>query len=192
MRTGGSQMTRVRMRASRALVVFTAFSLIIVLLATTKNRKVPAAPLRPANVLLISNTPTTRPTTAPTAAPIVAIAPTTQPSTRPIVIELPPPAPILTPLMEARGKVISDPLSTRRILSDELQVGHLNPAEQDEARELLAKANEQLVFSRRVFRDDSLVTTHTIQPGDRLLKIALGFNITPELLMHINPIKDPK
>jgi len=180
------------MRASRALVVFTAFSLIIVLLATTKNRKVPAAPLRPANVLLISNTPATRPTTAPTAAPIVAIAPTTQPSTRPIVIELPPPAPILTPLMEARGKLISDPLSTRRILSDELQVGHFNPAEQDEARELLAKANEQLVFSRRVFRDDPLVTTHTIQPGDRLLKIALGFNITPELLMHINPIKDPK
>ena len=131
-------MTRVRMRASRALVVFTAFSLTIVLLATTRNRKVPAAPLRPAKVLLISNTPTTLPTTAP----VVAIAPTTLPSTRPIVIDLPPP--IITPLMEARSKLASDPLSTRRILSDELLAGRLNPTEQDEARQLLTRHLREL------------------------------------------------
>ena len=145
-------MTRVRMRASRALVVFTAFSLIIVLLATTKNRKVPTAPVRAANVLLISNTPATRPTTAPTAAPVVAVAPTTLPSTRPIVIDVPPPAPIITPLMEARGKLASDPLSTRRILSDELLVGHLNPVEQDDARpQLLHRSVDR--EARRIVRD---------------------------------------
>src|SRR6185503_9484486 len=106
-------MTRVRMRASRALVLFLTLSLIIVIVVA-KGRK-PATPLPTGKLLpatpaalnsdhpkpllvLASNVtpspaaPTTLPTTRPTTQPIDAIVPTTQP-----VIIAPPPQ-VTTPL----------------------------------------------------------------------------------------------
>lgn len=210
-------MTRVRMRASRTLVVFLILSLGVVLLITAKNRK-PATPLPTGRILpdaptaqtpdklapdklapnklapllvLATNiaAPTTAPTAiAPTPLPAVAVVPTTQPAPMPdIVITR-----ARTPLLDARAKLATDPLAVQRILNDELLSGHLAGPELDEARDLLGKAGEQLVFSPRPFRDDPHATTYTIQPGDRLVKIAAGFNVTSDLLSRINAISDPR
>jgi lipoprotein-anchoring transpeptidase ErfK/SrfK len=197
-------MTRARIRASRALVVFLVLSLVIVIVVA-KGRK-PAAPLANARVLpatpaamtndhprpllvLASNliAPTTLPTTLPTTQPL-ALAPTT----RPILHEPPPQVVVTPPLVEARARLADDPLATRRILSGELLAGHLSGAELDEARELLSKANEQLIFSPRVFRDDPFASAYTIQAGDRIVKIAAAYGMSPELLMRINNIPDPR
>jgi lipoprotein-anchoring transpeptidase ErfK/SrfK len=201
------------MRASRALVLFLVVSLLIVL-AVAKGRKpatpLPAGKLLPAtpaalnseahpkpllvlatNVLPTPTAPTTlpaTPTTQPTTQPIVIIAPTT----RPIVREPPSQVSIAPPLVEARGKLAGDPLAARRILNDELLAGHLSSTETDEAREILIKANEQLVFSPRAFRDDANVTTYAIQPGDKLMKIAAAYGVTWDFLARINNIADAR
>jgi len=204
-------MSRVRMRASRALVLFLVVSLLIVL-AVAKGRK-PATPLTAGKLLpatpaalnteahpkpllvLATNVlpsapaaPTTLPTTQPTTQPIVAIAPTTHPA---IVAPLPE-VTVMGPLAEARAKLAKEPLATRRILNEELLGGRLHGAELDEARELLIKANEQLVFSPRAFRDDANVTTYAIQPGDKLMKIAALHGVTWDFLAHINNITDAR
>jgi len=195
------------MRASRALVVFLVLSLAIVLVFAKTRR--PATPLPSGRILpatptaltdphprpllvLASNliAPTTLPTTMPTTAP-VAIAPTTHPATI-----VPAPEIIVTrptsPLAEARSKLVTDPLSTRRILNEELLANHLTGTDLDEARELLIKSNEQLVFSPRAFRDDPLITSYTIQPGDRLVKIASAYAISADFLSRINGIADAR
>ncbi|HEV8293276.1 MAG TPA: hypothetical protein VGP94_15175, partial [Tepidisphaeraceae bacterium] len=133
-------MTRGRMRASRALVVFLVLSLLIVILVA-KGRK-PATPLPTGRILpntstslandhpgpllvLASNliAPTTLPTTLPTTQP-VAVAPTT----RPVAHEPPPQIEVTRPIVEARNKLATNPLSTRTILNDELLAGHLTGA----------------------------------------------------------------
>ncbi len=214
-------MTRVRMRASRTLVVFLILSLAVVLLITARNSKsapplptgriLPATPtdhppnnLAPApdklspdklSPLLVLATNLVAPTTAPTNT---AIAPTTAPAVAPAPTAPPTPIPDIvitrarTPLIDARSKLATDPLAVQRILNDELLSGHFAGPELDEARELLGKAGEQLVFSPRPYRDDPHATAYTIQPGDRLVKIAAGFNITSDLLIRINNIPDPR
>jgi len=192
------------MRASRALVVFLVLSLVIVLLVA-KSRK--GAPLPNGRILpvtalggdqpkpllvLASNViaPTTLPITLPTTQP-VAVAPTTRPA-----VIAPMPEIVITrptsPLADARTKLTTDPLATRHILNDDLVTGHLAGAELDEARELLSKASEQLVFSPRAFRDDPLVTSYTIQSGDRLMKIAAAYALSSDLLGRINGIPDAR
>src|SRR6478672_8918472 len=97
-------MTRVRMRASRALVIFLVLSLAIVLIFAKTHR--PATPLPGGRILtptqagindhhpgpllvLASNViaPTTLPTTRPTTQPL-AVAPTTQPIIAPPAPEI--------------------------------------------------------------------------------------------------------
>ena len=122
-------MTRVRMRASRALVVFLVLSLAIVLIFAKSRR--PATPLPTGHILpatptslngdhptpllvLASNliAPTTLPTTMPTTAP-VALVPTTHPG-------IAAPAPEITvtrpasPLAEARSKLSNVPASVHQ------------------------------------------------------------------------------
>src|SRR5687767_14941869 len=89
-------MTRVRMRASRALVALLILSLSIALFVTTRKKPQspnallqasPAinSPAQKPTLILASNSPlpidhpTTRPVIAPTTQPIVNLAPTTQP-----------------------------------------------------------------------------------------------------------------
>jgi lipoprotein-anchoring transpeptidase ErfK/SrfK len=206
-------MSRVRMRASRALVVFLVLSLIIVILVAKSRR--PAAPLPSAQLMaatpaspngehprpllvLASNVtaPSAGPTTLPTTQPI-AIAPTTQPlasapTTRPIVIAPAGEIVVTPPIGEARSRLANDPLAARRILNDELAAGHLSGAELEEARELLIKANEQLVFSPRVFRDDPNISTYNVQSGDKLMKIAAAYGVTWDFLARINNISDAR
>ena len=197
-------MKSVRMRASRTLVVFLVLSLIIVIFFA-KGRKpatpLPGGKLLPGTAALSSDHPkpllvlatnvlpaTAAPATQPTTQPIIAIAPTTHPA---IVAPLPE-VTVMRPLGEARSKLAADPLSTRRILNDELLAGRLSGAELDEARELLAKASEQLVFSPRAFRDDANVTTYAIQPGDKLMKIAAAYGVTWDFIARINNIADAR
>jgi len=203
---------RVRMRASRALVVFLVLSLVIVI-AVAKSRR-PAAPLPSAKLIpatpaamttdqprpllvLASNiaAPSAAPTTLPTTQPIV-IAPTTQPlalapTTRPTVFGPTTDIVVTHPLAEARGRLATDPLATRRILNEELLAGHLAGAELDEARELLIKANQQLVFSPRPFAGDPNIANYSVRSGDNLTKIAGLYALTPQFVAHINGLTDP-
>jgi hypothetical protein len=163
MRTGGSRDPRKDARQPSPRSLFTVLSLTIVISSPPRTTAAssPPLPCAPQAPPRHPNHPHHRSdNAAPTTQPIVALTPTTLPSTRPIVIDLPPPPVITTPLAEARAKLLTDPLATRRILNDELLAGHLNPAPSDEARDLLAKANEQLIFSPPPFRDDPRQRLH--------------------------------
>jgi len=117
-------MTRERMRASRALVVFLVLSLAIVLIFAKTRRPatpLPSGRLLPAtpaalndqhakSLLILASTvttPTTLPTTLPTTQPL-AIAPTTHPAIMgpapDIAVTRPP-----SPLADAHSKLTTDP-----------------------------------------------------------------------------------
>ena len=65
----------------------------------------------------------------------------------------------------------------------------LTSVEHNEVRALLQQVANETIFSKHVIDDDPLVTTYTIQSGDRLAKIAPRYGIPFEIIMRINGIK---
>jgi lipoprotein-anchoring transpeptidase ErfK/SrfK len=204
-------MNRVRMRASRALVALLIITIGVVLFATRKRAPEPnqsnssqvtqpnpnviiasnPAPL----LILASNTPlppiaapTTQPIAAPATQPLIAIAPTTRPTTQPAGELVA--APALSPLALARQKIEREPAVARRILSEQLLAGTLSSSEQEEAREMLGRCSEQMIFSKRLYKDDPTLGTYIVKPNDRLINIASAYGVTPELLARVNGIGD--
>jgi lipoprotein-anchoring transpeptidase ErfK/SrfK len=76
----------------------------------------------------------------------------------------------------------------RRVLNDALLSGKLSPADQQAAKELIAKANETLVFSTRKLPDDPWVGSYTVAVGDRPGRIASQCDLTWEFLGRINNV----
>lgn len=82
-----------------------------------------------------------------------------------------------------------DPLAARTKLAEALLSGP-EPREVPPAREELLKLCEETVFSTTVTKNDPLIDTYVIQPGDTLEKIAKAYFITDDLLTRINGIKN--
>ena len=78
----------------------------------------------------------------------------------------------------------------RRVLS-ELLLGYetdLSSADAQAIRDTLSQVNESLIFSPRVEPGDTVTEHYTIQSGDLLSKVAPRYNITYQLIEHINNI----
>lgn len=149
----------------------------------------------------------TTPTATPPTAPVPPVSPvtTSQPvATTPPVIAAPSapasPAAAGTPATQVTNSAI-DPgmqmiavgnlLEGRRLLSEQL-VGNptLSAADAQAIRDALTSANRKLVFSPEVIPGDTVSRYYTIQPGDRMVRIANQHKVTSQFLALINNI-DP-
>jgi lipoprotein-anchoring transpeptidase ErfK/SrfK len=161
------------------------------------------APLIKTEMPLISTvTPTTQPATYP------AVQPTPEPATPTPVITTPTPvattpAPVIATSAPATltGNVLVDSqarldagdfIGARTILNEAFVSGRFSEADVPTVKGVLAKINQEAVLGRRTFKDDPVCSLYTVQPGDRLTKLAVNNSITWELLCRVNGITDPR
>jgi lipoprotein-anchoring transpeptidase ErfK/SrfK len=130
---------------------------------------------------------TTEPTTEPTTQ--ATTHPSTIATTGPVVL----PEGTAAVLVEGKGKLdAGDLLGGRKILNDALLSGTLSAADTNLAKRMMAEANRVIVFSPRRFTADAFQGTHTVQPGEKLQKIAATEGVSWEFLGQINNLSDPK
>jgi lipoprotein-anchoring transpeptidase ErfK/SrfK len=97
------------------------------------------------------------------------------------------------PIADAKAKIETGALvEARKILNDALIGGTLSNMDQATAKALITEVNRTLIFSPKLVNGDPLVTSHTVQPGERLSKIASDHNMTWEFLAQLNGLSDPK
>lgn len=72
---------------------------------------------------------------------------------------------------------------------DTLLETHPNSSVRDEAEDLLGEVNMKILFSRQTVDGDII---YTVQEGDSIYKLARQHNVTQELLMRSNQIRDPQ
>jgi len=95
----------------------------------------------------------------------------------------------------ADGKSLIDSgnlLAGRNLLNDALLANQFSEADAQKAKELMALANETIVFSPRRFTEDPFTGSYTVQNGDRPGKIATACAVTWEFLGRINGISDAR
>lgn len=85
----------------------------------------------------------------------------------------------------ARGELID----ARSYLSEALQLG-LDDTESTLVRAELTRLGNETILSRRVHKNDPLVSSYIIKTGDTLGKIAKAHKISPELIASINGIEN--
>ena len=96
-------------------------------------------------------------------------------------------------LADAKAKMDAGKLlDARKQLNAALVSGSLSPADAQAAKQMLNLINAAVVFSPQRFDDGEFVGTMTVPPGGVLAKIATSHEVTPDLLMRINHITDPK
>jgi lipoprotein-anchoring transpeptidase ErfK/SrfK len=83
-------------------------------------------------------------------------------------------------------------LAGRQILNDALIGGQFSEADAQTAKDLIAQANQTIVFSPRRFIEDPFQGSYTVQAGDRPMKIASRCDVTWEFLGRVNGISDPR
>jgi lipoprotein-anchoring transpeptidase ErfK/SrfK len=131
--------------------------------------------------------PATRPAALPPSARIALPAPATRPA------ETAAAGPLPLPLATARAKFeAGDLMAARALLNEALVLERLSAADTASARDLLKQINDQVIFSRKIFRGDTQVVSYTVQPGETLGKIAHRHQTTWELICRINGIADPR
>lgn len=151
---------------------------------------------------MITQTPgageTAKPVTPPTDVRPPADVKPPAPEAKNVVIPKPAPE-VVTPSAKsgsiADGKALLDAgnlVAGRRMLNDALTSGQLNAADIQKAKELIATANESLVFSPRRATDDPYVGAYTMQGGDRLTKLASANSVTWDFIKRINNISDER
>lgn len=86
---------------------------------------------------------------------------------------------------ESRG----DPLQARGQYNQALQIG-LPPDMQEQARVRLTQLAQRMIFGTQRHKNDPLVSTYTVQPGDTMGKLARQFKVTDDLLARINGLKN--
>jgi lipoprotein-anchoring transpeptidase ErfK/SrfK len=98
-----------------------------------------------------------------------------------------------SPLIDAKSLIDSGkPLTARKILNTALLAKSLSDADIKTAKQLLNQINATVVFSSKRFPDDEFGGTFNVPPGGVLAKIAASHDVTPDLLMRINGISDPR
>ena len=128
-------------------------------------------PVRVDSPLMMASLATTRPAELATA--------TTQP------------VDIAQAFSDADAKIkANDLLGARTTLVAAIDSKTLTPAQVDDAYRRLSQINETVVFSPRKFISDPYQVSYTVQPGDRMQKIANWYNTTVGLICRINNISD--
>ena len=166
----------------------------------------PAAPLLATQTNRLDNPTPSSPATPSAPAPAPAPGKMDKPRTpapKALDPKPPPPTPapkapqppvVLSgnPLADAKARFDADDLVTaRRIISDAMQADRLG-ADRQACKELMDKVSQQMIFGRRVYKDDPFAVAYVLQPGDRLQKVAANHDINWEFLCRINGITDPK
>lgn len=127
----------------------------------------------------------------PPAAESKIVAPSPKPAT-----DVPAsPNPAKSGNVIADGKALldgGDLVAGRRLLNDALTSGQLSAADLQKAKDLIATANESLIFSPRRATNDPYVGSYTMQGGDRLMKVASTNSVTWDFLKRINNISDER
>lgn len=132
-----------------------------------------------------------------TTEPVIHITPAaTEPTTR---AAAPTTGPVVLPegtaaaLSEGKTKIdAGDMLGGRKILNEALLSGALSAGDAELAKRMMADVNKVIVFSPRRFAGDSFQGTHTVQPGEKLQKIAAEEGVSWEFLAGINGLSDPR
>ena len=77
-------------------------------------------------------------------------------------------------------------------LNEAIVGGKLSDADLKTAKEMLNQINQRVIFSPERFDDGDYGGMETVKPGSSLGRIAANNEITPDLLMVVNNMKDPK
>jgi len=165
----------------------------------------------PDTALALSKAPTTAPapgavmetpTTAPSAAPLLAAVESAKPApnhgaamlassvsaAKPLDIKTNLPSVADAKTIMSAGKL----LDARRELSAALTSGALSEADVKATKQLLSQINATVIFSTERFPEDEYGGVFTVPPGGALAKIAKTNEISPDLLMQVNDIKDAR
>jgi hypothetical protein len=143
---------------------------------------------------LITQTPAEAP--KPAATPAAPGRATTPVATAPRPVLAPNNAdPAVSAKALAEGKAQLDAgnlLAGRATLNEALVGGKFTNEDGQSAKDLIAQANEVLIFSPRRFPEDPFQTSYNIQPGDRPVRFAYKFDTTWEFISRVNGIKDAR
>jgi len=83
-------------------------------------------------------------------------------------------------------------IAGRTTLNEALTRGLFTNADAPTAKELMAQANDVLIFSPRRFPEDPYQTSYNMQPGDRPVRFSGQFSSTWEFIARVNGIKDAR
>ncbi len=86
------------------------------------------------------------------------------------------------------------PVEARRVLSEALRSGRLNPADAEVVRETIAILNRRLVFSPQVVADDPFVALHVVGPGEQLAGIVgdRSLDVDWRFILRINNLRSER
>lgn len=141
------------------------------------------------------HSPTTRPAMAMTNTVVPSRGGAADANAADLVAAINRPAQVLSsdPIADGRARIQSgDGVGGRQILNAALVAGVLSAADQATAKQLIADANRELIFSPHRFTGDPFVTTHKVLNGESLSQIAFKYEVTWEFLCRINGISDPR
>lgn len=214
-------MRRAKRRSSRALVAILVLAIGAGTLAAYKKFKghpatgnglvaIEKQAIRQQATGLLGSKPLLSTSQTPTASPPKDnVAPPAPPhqdlrQNEPFKVESPKPeAPVIkpqpiastsaNPLLDGRARFdAGDLIGARNLVTQAVAGATLNPADASAARELANKISDDLLFGRKVAKDDPHCFAYTVQLGDRLSKLAVQNEVTPELLCRINGIADAR
>jgi lipoprotein-anchoring transpeptidase ErfK/SrfK len=169
--------------------------------AETRSVEAPPAkaPLPSGASALITHTPVAPPAvpTAPSAAP--AAKPDAVAQAAPVPPSAASPKPVMesvalsgTPLADAKPLLDGgELLKARAILNTALLSGKLSDTDAQLARQQLEQINRSVIFSPQRYPEDPFQASYTVKSGDRLAKIAKGYDTPWELIARLNNISDP-
>ena len=98
-----------------------------------------------------------------------------------------------TPLADAKSLIDAGKLlDARRVLNTALVSRSVPEHDVPLVKQTLNEINEVIVFSSKRFADDELGELFDVPSGGALERIASRFGVTPQLLMRLNGITDPR
>jgi LysM repeat protein len=125
-------------------------------------------------------------TTEPATTQEATTIPTTEPTTQSSVV-----ADIA--IADGQAKLqAGDFLAARQVLNDALVSGNADDDQSATIKKLIALANQTIIFSARHFGDDPYGGLITVEPGQRLARIAMNYSVTWEFLEQLNNLTNPK
>ncbi|MDX1564467.1 MAG: L,D-transpeptidase family protein [Phycisphaeraceae bacterium] len=166
----------------------------------------PAAPAQPGPVVQPVSRPA-EPKVAPASVasrpdplpdPLKPVAPVTEPEAPapPPEPEPKPATPVDPPSATTEGTAALDRgrsllaagrlVTSRRVLNEAMVSGRLSEAEADQARKLLMRINQTLIFSDRVIPGDSYARLHTVEAGQLMSRVARTYRTDWSFLSRLN------